>query len=269
MLLDNDGDALFIYTPPSLRTAGITKAHDPRHAAKLFAKAQADTSGRWATFHFTSNDNPHISQDALTDIVQDMTYLAYRQEILAEDIKDAPGALWKRAWLDAARVLQTPDLARIVVAVDPSATAGGDECGIVVAGMARVGKDTHLYVLDDVSLQASPAQWGAAVVAAFNKWHADSIIAEANNGGEMVTLTIQQTQRSARVKLVHASRGKATRAEPISAAYEQGRGHHVGVFARLEGELCQWQPGDASPNRLDALVWAATELLQKRGVLVG
>lgn len=270
MLLDNNGDAVFIYTPPSLRTAMVSKARDPRHAAKMFRMAQDDTTGRWAAFHFTSHDNPYISADALSEITIDMTSLAYRQEIMAEDIEDAPGALWKRQWIDAARTMTHPDLARVVVAVDPSATSTGDEWGIVAAGMARVDRQPHFYLLEDASIQGSPEQAARAVATLYHKVGADAVIAESNQGGEMVTLTLRTVDSRLPVKLVHASRGKAIRAEPISAIYEQGRGHHVGTFALLEDELCQWEQGNASPNRLDALVWAGTELmLEQRGVLIG
>lgn len=265
MLLDNDGDAVFIYTPPSLRTASVSKARDPRHAAKMFLTAQQDTTGRWAAFHFSSHDNPHISQAALHEITRDMTRLAYRQEILAEDLADNPGALWQRPWLEVHRVTQFPPLARVVVAVDPTATSTGDACGIVVVGVAYQGNAAHLYVLDDVTTAGSPETWGRAVIAAYHRHRADLVVAEGNNGGEMVTFTLRTIDPAVPVKLVHASRGKAVRAEPVSALYEQGRGHHVGTFSALEDELCQWQPGDASPNRLDALVWAATELALSGG----
>jgi hypothetical protein len=262
MLLDNNGDAIFIYTPPSLHSRSVSKARDPQHAAKMFKEAEENKSGRWATFHFKSHDNPHISEDALEDIVHDMTSLAYRMEILAEDIDEAPGALWKRADIEKNRVSVFPDLARVVVGVDPSATSTGDEAGIIVAGTA--GKEG--YVLGDLSIQGSPMAWAKEAVAAYHKFKADRIIAEANNGGEMVELTIRQVDASVPVTLVHASRGKQTRAEPISAIYEQGRIHHVGVFSALEDEMCLWIPGDPSPNRMDALVWAMTELKISSGL---
>ena len=152
MLLDNDGDAVFIYTPPSLQSRSVSKARDPQHAAKLFKRAALDDSGRWATFTFKSADNPHISKAALAEISKDMTSLAYRQEILAEDIDEAPGALWTRANVEAGRVLRAPDCELVVVGVDPSATSTGDEAGIVTAGR----RSDHLYVLDDDTLQGSP-----------------------------------------------------------------------------------------------------------------
>ena len=261
MLLDNGGDARFIYTPPSLHSRSISKARDPQHAAKMFQRAQADTSGRWQTFHFTSQDNPHISKQALEDITGDMTALAYRMEILAEDVDEAPGALWTRAIIEAGRVLQAPDLSRVVVGVDPSATSTGDEAGIVVAG--RNGQ--QLYILADNTLQGSPLTWATAAVTAYHMHKANAIIAEANQGGEMVAQVIRQVDGSVPVKLVHASRGKRTRAEPVAALYEKGHAHHVGNFAALEDECCLWLPGDASPNRMDALVWAASDLMRHPG----
>lgn len=259
MLLDNNGDAIFIYTPPSLQSRSASKATDPQHAAKMFKRAAQDTSGRWATFHFTSADNPHIDKDALDEISQDMTALAYRMEILAEDVDEAPGALWTRAIIENGRELSHPDLERCVVAIDPSATSTGDEAGIITAG--SVGN--HLYVLEDNSRQGSPIEWARAAVAAYHRHKADHIIAEANNGGEMVAQTLKTVDASVPVRLVHASRGKQTRAEPVSAVYEQGRGHHIGSFPALEDECCLWIPGMASPNRMDALVWAATDLIQR------
>ena len=259
MLLDNNGDAVFVYTPPSLHNRSASKATDPQHAAKLFRRAQQDTSGRWETFHFKSADNPYISTEALDEISQDMTALAYRMEILAEDVDEAPGALWTRATIENGRELKAPDLERVVVAIDPSATSTGDEVGIVTMG--SLGQ--HIYTLSDDSLQGAPLEWARAAVAAYHRHKADRIIAESNNGGEMVAQTIKTVDPSVPMRLVHASRGKQTRAEPVSAVYEQGRGHHVGSFPRLEDEMCMWIPGMASPNRMDALVWGATDLLQR------
>jgi hypothetical protein len=261
MLLDNNGDAMFIYTPPSLASKSVTKAKDPRHAAKMFQKAQDDTSGRWEAFHFTSFDNPHISKTALDDITEDMTNLAYRQEILAEDIDEVPGALWTRKLILERRVTSYPDLVRIVVGVDPP--GGSTECGIVVAGK---GVDGHGYVLDDKSLLGTPGEWGDAVITAYNRNDADMIVGETNYGGDMVESNIMgiadTTNQIYRYKNVHASRGKAVRAEPIVARYEKGIIHHVGEFPELEDEMVMWVPGESqySPNRIDALVWALTEL---------
>jgi hypothetical protein len=261
MLADNNGDATFIYTPPSLHSRSVTKADDPQHAAKMFKRflqEQAAGNPRFSAHHFSSFDNPHISREALDDLAGDMTSLAYRMEILAEDVDEAPGALWTRDIIEKGRLLKAPDLSRIVVGIDPSATSTGDEAGIVTAGILG----NHLHTLADDSVQGSPLQWATAAVTAYYRHRADRIVAEANNGGEMVELTIRQVDSSVPVTLVHASRGKQTRAEPVAAVYEQGRGHHVGNFPALEDEMCLWLPGDPSPNRMDALVWAATELLE-------
>jgi len=260
MMLDTNGDAVFIYTPPALRSRSVSKADDPQHAAKLFRKAkELEESGdeRWAAFHFTSRDNPYLSVAALDEISKDMSDLAYRMEILAEDIDEAPGALWTRAMIEEHRVDKAPELHRIVVAVDPSAMSDGDDAGIVVAGR----RDRHGYVLDDQTIQGSPLIWAKKVVQAFHDHEADLIVAEKNQGGEMVEMVIHQVDPDVPVKLVHASRGKQARAEPVSAKAEKGLIHHVGSFPALEDELCLWIPGDESPNRLDAMVWAMTELI--------
>jgi phage terminase large subunit-like protein len=257
MLLDNDGDAVFIYTPPSLQSRSVSKARDPQHAAKLFKRATEDTSGRWAAFTFKSADNPHISPTALAEISKDMTSLAYRQEILAEDVDEAPGALWTRQAIEAGRLLQAPDCELVVVGVDPSATSTGDEAGIVTAGRLA----DRFYALADDTVQGSPETWARAAVTAYHRHKADCIVAESNNGGEMVASVIRQVDAKVPVRLVHASRGKQTRAQPVAVIYEQQRGHHVGSFPALEDELCLWVPGDPSPNRLDALVWTGTYLM--------
>jgi phage terminase large subunit-like protein len=200
-----------------------------------------------------------------------------RQELLAEDIGDTEGALWRRALIT---IRQPPRhyrggalvdaFDRIVVAVDPSATAAGDEAGVIGVGRTPCDRtcrapDTcngHGFALDDRSVQGSPATWARAAVAMYHDLKADRIVAEANNGGEMVALTIRMIDPDVPVSLVHASRGKRTRAEPVVALYEQGRFFHARDLGRLEDEQCTWVPGSAeSPNRLDALVWGATEVL--------
>lgn len=183
-----------------------------------------------------------------------------RQEIEGEVLEDTPGALWTQGQIEALRVKAAPELVRVVVGVDPAATSYGDEAGIIVAG---VGVDGHGYVLGDASLQASPHGWGSAAVLAYHTHQADRMVAEVNNGGEMVELTIRTVDPVVSYRAVHASRGKRTRAEPVAALYEQGKVHHVGVLAKLEDEICTWSTLDdaPSPNRMDALVWALTELM--------
>lgn len=182
-----------------------------------------------------------------------------RQELEGQMLEDRPGALWKRSQLDALRVTEAPPFRRVVVGVDPSISDGEEsaECGIVVAA---IGQDGHGYVLDDASLQESPLGWARAVVAAVSKFKADRVIAEKNQGGAMVESTLRTVAPHLPYKGVHASRNKQARAEPVSALYEQGIVHHLGLYPTLEDQLVEWVPGEDSPDRLDALVWAFTEL---------
>jgi phage terminase large subunit-like protein len=183
-----------------------------------------------------------------------------RQELGGELIADVQGALWKRDWIEVRRVQTAPDCDRVVVAVDPPASSTGDECGIVVAG--RCGD--HGFVLADYSAGGlTPAGWASEVMLAFHAFSADVIIAEANQGGEMVKSVLRQADGDAPVKLVHARRGKIIRAEPVAALYEAGRIHHAGLFAELEDQLCTYAgTGGKSPDRMDALVWALSELFE-------
>ena len=189
-----------------------------------------------------------------------------RQELNAEVLDDNPGALWQRAQIDAARVDVAPLLRRIVVGVDPAVTSreDSDETGIIAVGE---GDDRDWYVLDDRSLIASPDAWARAAVKCYHDNKADRLIAETNNGGEMVELTIRNVDRNVSFEAVTASRGKMIRAEPIAALYEQGRVHHVGSFPALEDQMCDYDPltSPFSPDRMDALVWAMTKLSDSNG----
>jgi phage terminase large subunit-like protein len=189
-----------------------------------------------------------------------------RQELNGELIEDVPGALWTRDSLEKYRVRVAPELTRIIIGVDPAVSAGdgADACGIIVAGCDKAG---HFYVIEDATLQgASPLVWANAVIAAYARHQADRIIAEANNGGALVSTVLHQVEPNAPVELVHASRGKVVRAEPIALLYEQGKIHHVGAFPDLEDQLCGFISGGTyegpgkSPDRADALVWAITAL---------
>jgi phage terminase large subunit-like protein len=191
-----------------------------------------------------------------------------RQEIKGEVLDDNPGALFQRKDIEKGRVVRAPaNLDRIVVAIDPGATdtEGSNETGIVVAGCA-VDKDgiDHGYLLADLTLVASPEGWAKVAVKAYHESLADRIVAEVNQGGDMVEAVIRAVDRNVPVTKVHATRGKAKRAEPVAALYEQGRIHHVGQFPKLEDQVCEWDPLDdsaASPDRMDALVWAFTDLM--------
>ena len=192
-----------------------------------------------------------------------------RQELDGELIEDLPGALWSRVLLETCRETAASFAAvRIVVAVDPPASAGGDACGIVVCAACE---DGIARVLADCSVeQASPETWARAVATAAQAWSADRVVAEANQGGAMVGSVLRAAEISLPIKLVHASRGKIARAEPVAALYEAGRVRHVGVFPKLEDELCgliaggRYEGPGRSPDRADALVWALSELLLGR-----
>ena len=202
-----------------------------------------------------------------------------RQELNAEILDDNPNALWQRDLIEELRVNRFPDLTRIVVGVDPQVadpdkTEDDDsaETGIIIGGVTA-GDDPHAYILADYSLRETPQKWGSAVVSGFNKFKADRVVAEVNNGGAMVEFVIatiaRDTHQRIPYKAVHASRGKVSRAEPVSALYEQKRVHHVGAFPILEDQMCEWQPGMKSPDRLDALVWLLTELMVKSSPRTG
>lgn len=187
-----------------------------------------------------------------------------RQELEGEIIEDRPDALWSRPALEAAREETAPPLVRVVVAVDPPASsrAGADACGIVGAGIDALG---GLHVLADESAAGlRPAQWAARAIDLFRRLEADAVVAEVNQGGEMVRAVLGEVDAGVPVIAVRATRGKYLRAEPVAALYEQGRVRHAGAFAALEDELCDFGPGGLSsgrsPDRLDALVWALTEL---------
>ena len=183
-----------------------------------------------------------------------------RQELYGELLEDIEGALWHRSNIENNRLSEAPNLIRIVVAIDPAVTSSdeSDETGIVVAGVTAEGQ---FYVLDDRSCRLSPDGWGRVAIEAYHNWKADRIIAETNNGGDMVGLLMQTIDPTITVTKVNATRGKRVRAEPISALYEQNRVHHVGSFPQLEDQMVTWTPdASKSPDRMDALVWAITEL---------
>ena len=194
-----------------------------------------------------------------------------RQELEGLLVDDPPGALWQRSQVEAVRVSQVPQLDRIVVAVDPPITGGprSDECGIVVAGACGAGVSRRAYVLADLSFgPALPAVWAGAVARGFEAWQADCVIAEANQGGEMVRSVLMAADAGLPIHLVHATRGKHVRAEPIAALYTAGRVRHADSFGALEDQMCSFGAPDgprASPDRVDALVWAITDLLMGRG----
>jgi predicted phage terminase large subunit-like protein len=257
---------------------GLRIGPDPRaivtttpRPTKLVKEIKNDSSTR-LTVGSTYENVGNLAPKFFTQIVKKFqgTRLG-RQELLAELLDDNPDALWKRGLIDYTRwklgvdgrAQVLPQLERIVVAIDPATTDSetSNETGIIVVGRDKKG---HGYVLDDASLRGTPDEWGSAALRAYFKWDADRIIGETNQGGQMVEnvmRTVAKTAgRSVSYKGVRASRGKLTRAEPVSAIYEQGLIHHVGVFATLEDQMCDWVPGEDSPDRMDALVWGFHEL---------
>jgi len=189
-----------------------------------------------------------------------------RQEIHGELLQDVEGALWTHTLIDehVVRGVDVPPLTRLVVGVDPGPREASkrSETGIVVAGIGSVGGVRHGYVLADLSLKGSPDRWAKAVVEGYRGHRADRVVAEVNDGGDLVKHTIHTKDERVAFKGVHARQGKQTRAEPVAALYEQGRMHHVGIFPQLEDQMCTWVPGATdSPDRMDALVYALTELM--------
>jgi phage terminase large subunit-like protein len=191
-----------------------------------------------------------------------------RQELMGEIVDDTGGSLWRRDWIETHRVAMCPELSSVVVAVDPpvTATASSDACGIVVAGL---GEDGRAYVAADRTLQGrTPDVWARAVIAAYQEFMADRVVAEVNQGGDLVVSVLKQIDHSVAVRKVHATRGKWLRAEPVAALYAEGRISHVGRFDALEDQMCAFGSGGLargrSPDRVDALVWALTDLMLER-----
>ena len=225
--------------------------------------------------HGTSYDNRENLSPAFYDRIirkYEGTRLG-RQELNAELLVDNPSALWTHEGIDRDRVYVTevPELVRVVVGVDPAVTSKdtSDETGIVAGGIdGRVPE--HYYVLEDASLRDTPQRWCARAVKCYRDNAADRLVAEVNNGGDLVEALLRTVDENVSYGDVHASRGKTKRAEPVAALYEQGRVHHVGSFAKLEDEQCDWDPNmpdekQVSPNRMDALVWLITELASGTG----
>jgi len=217
-----------------------------------------------------TKDNPHLPESFVQAMIGEYgASLLGRQELDGELVEDVAGALWTRGLIERVRVKLVPEATRVVVGVDPPAGIGGDACGIVAVAL---GADGHGYVLDDASVVgASPRGWADAVARCAARWQADKVVAEANQGGEMVRTTLHAADVAMAVTLVHASRGKVARAEPVAALYERGRVFHVGAFAALEDEMCGLVTGGGyegpgrSPDRADALVWALHALLLGSG----
>lgn len=266
-------DELAVYPEPQLLwdnlLFGLRLGRDPRIIAattprpsKFLAALIADP-GTVMTRGTTFDNAANLPATVLTefDRIYGGTRIG-RQELQGELLEDIEGALWNRAQLDALRVRNAPAMQRIVVAIDPSVTSKetSDECGIIVAGL---GTDGHGYVLQDLSGRMSPDQWIARAVGAYDSWQADRIIAEQNQGGDLIQSLLRTQRPNISYQAVVAAKGKLVRAEPCAALTEQGRIHCVGTFPQLEDELTGYIAGNPSPNRLDAFVWAITALMLK------
>ncbi len=218
-----------------------------------------------ATRGRTSDNAANLSATALAEL--EARYAGTRlgrQELDGELLEQVEGALWSFEQIDESRVDEPPEMDRIVVGVDPAVSFGeaSDETGIVVVGVVGSGAGAHYFVLDDRSGRYTPQRWASMVASTFARWNADRVVAEVNQGGDMVEATLRQAAPDLPVRKVHASRGKQVRAEPVAALAEQGRLHHVGVHGELEAQMTSWTPGvGRSPDRVDALVWAVSALM--------
>lgn len=240
----------------------ITTTPRPTKLIKELVKASTTFVTRGTTYDNQANLSPSFFAQIIKKY--EGTRLG-RQELLAEILDDNPNALWLHENIDKHRVSQLPQLKRVVIGVDPKAkmAEGSSETGIIVAG---IDYNDHGYVFADKSIMATPEGWSAKVVSAFHQYKANLIVAEINNGGDMVVSCIRTQDRALPVKTVHATRGKDKRAEPIAALYEQGRIHHVGTLPQLEDQMCEFDPTltETQPtDRMDGAVWALTELMIK------
>ncbi|UQN06773.1 terminase large subunit domain-containing protein [Deinococcus sp. QL22] len=258
---------------------GLRLGNDPRviltgtpRPVRLIREVKKD-EGTVVTGGSTSENISNLAETFKRNVIRkyEGTRLG-RQELEGELLEDTPGALWKYAMFNREgfriKLEDLPTLVRIVVAVDPQASQGSDnaETGIIVAGKDAAGRG---YVLDDLSGDYSPTEWAEKAIEAYKYWKADCVVAERNNGGDMVANTIRAVNPKINVKAVWASRGKHTRAEPVSALYQKANIHHAKLFPDLEGQMTTWVPGDkVSPDRMDALVWAFTELLLEEEAVI-
>ncbi|WP_298207398.1 terminase family protein [Ferrimicrobium sp.] len=256
-------------TPAKIIATGTPKKSLP--ARKLVLQLLNDDvnkGGKTVCRQLLTSDNAdNLDPETMAEFMNSKGTALERQELMGELLEDVEGALWSSGQLDALRVQEGPELVRLVIGVDPAGSAQGDTTGIVVAGKDRAG---HVYILEDRTGQLAPHSWGGIIQNLAEKWKADKIIAEGNFGGDMVRETLKAGGVTLPIEIVHASRGKRPRAEPVAAlagdpsrpeTWEGKRFHIVGSLPELEDEITTWTPEDNySPGRLDALVWAVNGL---------
>lgn len=234
------------------------------------SRALLPNPDNYAAMRINPEDNrDNLPEGYIDDTLEGLSHRQKQRFQLGLWLDDTEGALWSQNMIDNARVVNAPELARVVIAVDPAVTdeEGSDQTGIIAAAQ---GMDGDYYVLADATLKASPLVWCREAVNLYWKYEADRIVGEANNGGDLIEALLRQVDSDVSYRKVWASRGKIIRAEPVAALYEKGRVHHVGVFPELEDEMTGFAPLTAktSPNRMDALVWAVTELSKGRSFAV-
>jgi len=242
----------------------ITTTPKPQKLLKEIMESEGTALTRGSTYDNLANLAPTFAKTVVAKY--EGTRLG-DQELHAKILDDNPDALWNFEMIEPYRVAfdKCPDLIRIGVAIDPAVTANkkSDETGMVIGGVAYIGEKLHGYILEDCTLKAKPEKWAMKAVTEYKAYSADRIIAEVNNGGDLVEANLRSINANVSYEAVRASRGKAVRAEPVSSLYEQGRIHHVGVFSKLEDQMTDWNPLDPdgdSPDRMDALVWLITWL---------
>lgn len=243
------GKILIDYNPPSKKHWGYLIFHERR-----FPDGRPVPENDFAYHKLNPEDNEHNSPEYMDTL--NLLSINKRKRFMNGEYSDDTGTLWRRAWIKYKKEVPK-DFIRVVIAVDPTGSVGGDEAGIIAAGKTLKEK----FVLDDFSCHGTPAQWAAEAVACYWKWNGDILVAEKNYGGDMVKSTIHNVDPRVNVKLITSSRGKIVRAEPVSAQYERGEWYHRTMFTELEDEMCLYDPETSqSPNRMDALVFAGNEL---------
>jgi PBSX family phage terminase large subunit len=248
------------YNPPSKKHWGYRIFHEHKNPE---TDAPLRHQERYGYLRMNPVDNTENLNESYLETLESLGEKRRRRFYLGEYSDDTEGALWKRDWIIRHRVESVSDLTRVVVAVDPAVTGNetSDDTGIIVVGSKTIDGKEHYYVIDDFTYHGDVTGWGQSVIDAYRRHSADLVVAETNQGGDLVEMNIRNYDRSIRFKKVTATRGKALRAEPIANLYDMGLVHHVGNFLELEDELCMWTPEDKeSPNRLDALVWGVTYL---------